>query len=86
MFVRPYFERIVVENNITKNEPSHILIDKKISKSNLPRDVLVVFVERENVSFVPTGDTVLQENDILTIVGEPSSINELSDYFILYKS
>ncbi|MDX1477736.1 MAG: TrkA C-terminal domain-containing protein, partial [Saprospiraceae bacterium] len=71
---------------IAKDEPSHVLIDKKISEANLPRDVLVVFVERQNVSFVPKGNTVLQEHDILTIVGEPASINELSDRFILHKS
>ena len=50
---------------------------------SFPKDVLVVFIDRKNTSFAPKGNTVLLENDVLTIVGEPKSINTLYDKFIL---
>ena len=70
---------------ISKDKPSHVLINKKIMDANLPQNILVVFIDRQHTSFVPKGTTVLQENDVLTIVGEPSSINELADQFIISK-
>tara|TARA_R110002012_G_scaffold213018_3_gene384091 strand:+ start:6607 stop:8706 length:2100 start_codon:yes stop_codon:yes gene_type:complete len=69
--------------SLTKNEPSHILINKKLMEVSFPKDVLVVFIDRKNTSFAPKGNTVLLENDVLTIVGEPKSINTLYDKFIL---
>ncbi|MCO6492792.1 MAG: amino acid permease [Phaeodactylibacter sp.] len=68
---------------LKKNEPSGTLINKKLMEVKLPQDVLVVFIDRENASFAPKGNTVLLENDVLTIVGEPGSINKLYDQFIL---
>ncbi|MFD1161862.1 amino acid permease [Hwangdonia seohaensis] len=70
---------------LTKGEPSHIFINKKLMEIKLPQDVLVVFVDRDNSSFAPKGQTVLLENDVLTIVGEPKSINKLYDQFIIQK-
>ena len=69
--------------SLAKSAPSHILINKKLMEVTLPKDVLVVFIDRENTSFAPKGNTVLLENDILTIVGEPKSINILYDQFVL---
>ena len=68
---------------LSKNEPSHILINLKLMEVNLPHDVLVVFIDRKNTAFAPKGKTVLLENDVLTIVGEPKSINTLYDKFVL---
>ena len=70
---------------LTKNEPSNILINKKLMEVNLPQDVLVVFIDRKNTSFAPKGNTVLLENDVLTIIGKTQSINQLYDQFILPK-
>jgi len=69
--------------SLTKKEPSQILINKRLMEISLPKDVLVVFIDRKNTSFAPKGNTVLLENDVLTIVGEPRSINTLYDKFIL---
>ncbi len=69
--------------SLTKDEPSNVLINKKLMEVKLPQDVLVVFIDRDNSSFAPKGNTVLLENDVLTIVGEPSSINTLYDQYIL---
>lgn len=70
---------------LTKKEPSHILINKKLMEVKLPQDVLVVFIDRGNTSFAPKGNTVLLENDVLTIIGKPGSINKLYHQFILSK-
>ena len=68
---------------LSRKKPSRILIDKKLMDVPLPPNVLVVFVNRNNTSFAPKGNTVLLEGDVLTVIGEPSSINQLYDQFIL---
>ncbi len=70
---------------LKKHESSNILINKKLIEVKLPPDVLVVFVDRNNTSFAPKGNTVLLENDVLTIIGKTGSINKLYDQFILSK-
>ena len=62
---------------------SGVFINKKLMDIKLPPDVLVVLIERGSDTFAPKGKTVLNENDILTIIGETSSINLLYDQFIL---
>jgi hypothetical protein len=71
--------------SLSQNEPSNIFIGKKMREVKWPSDVLVVFIDRKNTSFAPKGDTILLEDDVLTIVGEPRSINKLYDQFILLK-
>jgi mannitol/fructose-specific phosphotransferase system IIA component (Ntr-type) len=68
-----------------KNKPSYVFINKKLMELKLPQDVLIVFIDRGNTSFAPKGNTVLLENDVLTIIGKTSSINILYDQFILSK-
>ncbi|MEM7104961.1 MAG: amino acid permease [Bacteroidota bacterium] len=68
---------------LMKNEPSNILINKKLMEVKLPPDVLVVFIDRDSSSFAPKGNTVLQENDVVTIIGKPKSINKLYDQFVI---
>lgn len=68
---------------LSKNKPSNIMINKKLMELELPEDVLVVFIDRGNTSFAPKGNTVLLENDTLTIIGKTKSINQLYDQFIL---
>lgn len=69
---------------LSKNAPTTIFINKKVMDVKLPKDVLIVFVERKRHSFPPKGDTVLRENDLLTIIGETHSINYLYDQFIIH--
>jgi amino acid transporter/mannitol/fructose-specific phosphotransferase system IIA component (Ntr-type) len=71
--------------SLEKKKPSNIFINKKLMEVKLPQDVLVVFIDRNNDSFVPTGSTVLHEHDVLTIIGKTRSINKLYDQFILPK-
>jgi amino acid transporter/mannitol/fructose-specific phosphotransferase system IIA component (Ntr-type) len=70
---------------ITKDTPSEIFIDKKLMNVQLPSDVLVALVDRDNTFFAPNGKTVLHENDTITIIGDISSINKMVDQFILEK-
>ncbi|MBN1115721.1 MAG: amino acid permease [Bacteroidales bacterium] len=53
------------------------MIGRQLKDIQLPRDVLVALVERENNTFPPNGSTLLLENDILTIIGETKSIAKL---------
>ncbi|WP_291861960.1 amino acid permease [Marinilabilia sp.] len=58
------------------------LVGKKLKEIKLPPDVLVALVERDSETFAPHGDTVLQEHDALTLIGEPKSIAQLFDKYL----
>ena len=68
---------------LSKDKHSRILIGKKLMEVSLPPDVLVILIDRKNTSFAPRGNTTLLDKDVVTIVGEPGSINKLYDQFIL---
>src|SRR5690554_841832 len=57
-------------------------IGKALKDVRYPSDVLVAMIERNGATFPPHGSTVLQENDVLTIIGEPRSISQLFDRYI----
>jgi Trk K+ transport system NAD-binding subunit len=44
--------------------------------------VLVALVERGSTTFAPNGNTRLLENDVLTVIGEPKSIEQLYDKYL----
>ena len=50
---------------------------KQLKEIKYPPEVLVALVERGTETFTPNGETFLQENDILTIIGEPTSIAQM---------
>ncbi|WP_010662734.1 amino acid permease [Marinilabilia salmonicolor] len=58
------------------------LVGKKLKELSLPPDVLVALVERDSETFAPHGDTVLEEHDALTLIGEPKSIAQLFDKYL----
>jgi basic amino acid/polyamine antiporter, APA family len=58
------------------------IIDKALKEIKLPNDVLVAIVQRKDQIFTPRGDTVLRENDIITIIGEPRGIKTLFEKYI----
>ncbi len=53
------------------------LIGKSLKELRLPTDVLMALIQRGEQIFTPRGDTVLKENDIVTIIGEPKGIETL---------
>lgn len=58
------------------------MIGKPLKEIRFPSDVLVALVERDSETFAPHGNTVLLENDALTIIGEPRSISQLFDKYM----
>ncbi|PKL90123.1 MAG: amino acid permease [Ignavibacteriae bacterium HGW-Ignavibacteriae-2] len=68
---------------IRDNSPSEVLIGKSLREIELPENSLVALLRRADNIIVPTGKTILQNFDRLTIIGSQSSItvirNEFSD-------
>jgi amino acid transporter/mannitol/fructose-specific phosphotransferase system IIA component (Ntr-type) len=58
------------------------VIGKQLMEVKLPHEVLVALIERDGETITPHGATVLQKYDVLTIIGEPKSINILIDKYI----
>lgn len=58
------------------------LIGKKLMEVKLPTGVLVALIERNGETITPHGSTVLNKNDVLTIIGEPKAINTLISKYI----
>lgn len=71
---------------LEKGSPQEELINKALKDIKWPGDVLVALVQRKNQIFTPRGDTVLRENDIITIIGEPRGVRTLFDLYIHDKS
>jgi basic amino acid/polyamine antiporter, APA family len=57
-------------------------INKSLKEVKLPTDVLVAIIQRKDQIFTPRGDTVLRENDIITIIGEIKGIKTLFNKYI----
>lgn len=58
------------------------MIGKQLKEVKYPSEVLVALVERNGATFAPNGNTRLLENDVLTIIGEPKSINQLYEQYM----
>ncbi len=58
------------------------MIGKQLKEIKWPAEVLVAMVERGSATFAPNGNTQLLENDVLTVIGEPKSINQLYERYM----
>lgn len=58
------------------------MIGRQLMEIHLPKDVLVALIERNNKTFTPNGATVLEKDDILTILGEAKSISKLFKEYV----
>ncbi len=58
------------------------MIGRQLKEIQLPKDVLVALIERDNKTFAPNGSTTLLADDILTILGEIKSIAKLYKVYI----
>ena len=47
----------------------------------MPNNSLIAVIKRDGKTLIPKGDTVFQEGDRLTIIGDPESIKELENRF-----
>ncbi|GAA3583715.1 amino acid permease [Snuella lapsa] len=71
-----------VSVKLLKGTSQGAMIGQQLMEVQLPKDVLVALIERHNKTFTPNGSTVLQEDDILTILGETKSISKLFKGYI----
>jgi basic amino acid/polyamine antiporter, APA family len=67
--------------HLMSGTPTAAFIDKSLKEIRFPDDVLVAMVQRKERIFTPRGDTVLRENDIITIIGEPRGIRTLYNQY-----
>ena len=74
-----------VSIKLKKGTPQSEMIGLQLKDTQLPSDVLVALIERNNKTFAPNGSTVLLKNDILTILGEVKSISKLYNTFMSYE-
>lgn len=62
---------------LKRSGPTETLIDRAVRQLDLPDDSLIAMIHRGDEVIVPRGDTVLNENDQLMIVGLPKSIQQI---------
>ncbi len=74
-------ERFINISLDSGNEAFSDLIGKKIKDTSFPKGVLIAIIERGYESITPDGNTVLMENDQLTIIGPPEKLKELKKAF-----
>lgn len=67
---------------LTAGMPSEKLIGKALKEVYLPESALVVLVRRDGQTHIPHGSTILEENDRLTIIGDPKDIRMLFREYI----
>jgi len=67
---------------IRKDTPTETLIGKELREVNMPVGSLVALIRRDEQIIVPRGNTVLKENDRLTVIGEPSSMRKFQKEYI----
>ncbi len=66
---------------LAEDDPTSAIIDVPVCEMGLPPGALIALVRRSRRTFVPQSDTVLRENDRLTIIGNPDVIEELGERF-----
>jgi amino acid transporter/mannitol/fructose-specific phosphotransferase system IIA component (Ntr-type) len=71
-----------VSIKLLKGTAQETMIGRQLKDIQLPKDVLVALIERDNKTFAPNGSTVLFANDVLTILGEIKSISKLFKGYI----
>ncbi|MDH3454626.1 MAG: amino acid permease [Desulfuromonadales bacterium] len=61
---------------------SGVMINKPLRKVGIPNGCLVAMLARKGRSFVPNGNTVLEEGDQLTVIGEELGLAELKRIYL----
>jgi len=63
---------------VVRNETaSSHLIGKALRETKFPDGCLVAIVRKAGETIIPTGKTIIEEGDRLTIIGDPKGMNEL---------
>ncbi|MEX2401476.1 MAG: amino acid permease [Rhodothermales bacterium] len=67
-----HFMRIHIE----PGGPSESMIGRSLREADIPDKCLVAVVNRNGSSMIPSGSTVLQQGDVLTVIGEEDAIED----------
>jgi mannitol/fructose-specific phosphotransferase system IIA component (Ntr-type) len=66
---------------ISSETAAKSLINKPLKEVRFPEGCLVAMLRRGGQTIIPKGSTVLQENDRLTIIGDPKSMAEFKNEY-----
>ncbi len=66
---------------LSSKDATKELINKQIKEITLPENALIAVIRRAGRSIIPKGNTVLKEDDRLTIIGDPQSMKEIEEKF-----
>jgi amino acid transporter/mannitol/fructose-specific phosphotransferase system IIA component (Ntr-type) len=69
-------DRHFMRIHVSPGQPSESLIGRSLREASLPAKCLVAVVTRNGRSIIPSGNTVLQNGDVLTVIGEDVAIEE----------
>ena len=67
---------------IKSTDKSAHLVGMTVNDAGFPEGTLVTLIRREGDVIIPGSSTILKENDLLTIIGEPFGIRELRQAYI----
>lgn len=66
---------------IEKETASENLIGRALKDVNFPEGCLVAILRRTGQTIIPTGNTVIEEGDRLTIIGDPKGMKEVKKLY-----
>lgn len=58
------------------------LIGKRLADLDLPADTLIALMHRNGMTITPRGTTIIEEDDRLTVIGQPQGIAKLRDRYL----
>ncbi len=64
------------------NEKSKEMINRPLKEIVIPEGCLIAMINRNNKLIIPKGETVLKENDRITVLGDPKCLRELEQKFV----
>ena len=67
---------------IAAHKPTGKLIGKVLREAGIPKGCLVAMLLRDGQPFVPNGRTLLQEGDVLTVIGEDEGLDFLRTTYL----
>ncbi len=63
--------------DIIPNRGTRDLIGKTVSEIKLPPGNLIPVIRRSGRNIIPTGDTIIESGDRITVLGDPKFLKEL---------
>lgn len=67
---------------VKQGKPSAALINQPLMATKWPEGCLVALIRRNGETIVPSGQTIVQEGDVLTIIGSTDGVRELRSTYV----